>query len=219
MTRLLRQLEHPLSLALLRWAIGVILAIGLIGCVAKGANNPKDPYLADPGSSGAPAALSATGGDTSTDVGSAAVGEDSPVVTRTPLTGFGETLITVHTSDGDLEWCLLLAETPTQRARGLMEVTDPALGGYDGMLFRYDADVSEAYWMRNTPMALSIAFLSSQGSLVSTADMAPCADRPDCRNYPAAGPYRTAIEVPQGGLDHLGIVGGNTVVDERRACS
>lgn len=217
MTRLLRQLEHPLSLALLRWAISVVIAIGLISCVAKGANSPKDPYLAAPGSASATGSAAGTSEQSSgASAAGASSGDDAPIVARTPLTGFGETLITVRTSNGDLQWCLLLAETPAQRSRGLMEVTD--LGGYDGMLFRYDADATEAYWMRNTPMPLSIAFVSRTGAVVSTVDMAPCADRPDCPSYPAAAPYRTAIEVPQGGLDRLGIVGGNTVVDDKRGC-
>jgi uncharacterized membrane protein (UPF0127 family) len=66
---------------------------------------------------------------------------------------------------------------------------------------------------------LSIAYVSQTGQLVSTADMVPCADSPDCQDYPAAGPYRLAIEVPQGKLASLGIASGNTVVDDKTACS
>jgi uncharacterized membrane protein (UPF0127 family) len=184
-------LEKPQAVALLRWAIGVVLVFGLIGCVVKGANNPDDPYLSSP--SAGPAS-------------------------RTPLSGFGETRVTVHTTSKLLTWCLLLAATDKQRARGLMQVKDTTLGGYDGMLFRYDTDVTESFWMRNTPMALSIAYLSSAGQLVSTADMEPCSDSPDCRDYPPAGPYRMTIEVPQGSLASLGIVEGSTVVDENAPC-
>jgi uncharacterized membrane protein (UPF0127 family) len=184
-------LEKPKAVAVLRWAISVVLVFGLIGCVVKGANNPDDPYLSSP--SAGPAS-------------------------RTALPGFGETRVTVHTSSKLLTWCLLLAATDKQRARGLMQVKDTALGGYNGMLFRYDSDVTESFWMRNTPMPLSIAYLSSTGQIVSTADMEPCSDSPDCRDYPAAGPYRMTIEVPQGNLASLGIVEGSTVVDEKTAC-
>jgi uncharacterized membrane protein (UPF0127 family) len=184
------QLETPLGLAVLRWAIGIALVFGLIGCVVKGADNPADPYLRTQASGG-----------------------------RTPLAGFEETRVTVHKPESVLEFCLLLAQTDPQRARGLMQVTDPALGGYDGMLFRYDTDVSEPYWMRNTPMPLSIAYIDSEGHIVSTADMQPCEDSPDCPNYPATGPYRFTIEVPQGDLPTLGIDESATIVDEKTSCS
>lgn len=185
-------LERPKALVALRWLIGVVLVFGLIGCVVKGANNPADPYLAPPSSGAAK---------------------------RTPLAGFGETRLTVKTGASVLEWCVLLAQTDPQRARGLMQVTDTTLGGYDGMLFRYDADVTEQYWMRNTPMPLSIAFVDGAGHLVSTVDMAPCADSPDCKSYPADGPYRSAIEVPQGKLPSLGILPGATITDDNAACT
>jgi uncharacterized membrane protein (UPF0127 family) len=184
------QLETPIGLAVLRWMTGVVLVFGLIGCVVKGADNPPDPYLQAQGSGG-----------------------------RTLLPGFDETRVTVHTADSVLEWCLLLARTEPQRARGLMQVTDPALGGYNGMLFRYDTDVTEAFWMRNTPMALSIAYIGSGGQIVSATDMAPCEDSPECPHYPPAGPFRFTIEVPQGNLPALGIVEGSTIVDEKTACA
>jgi hypothetical protein len=41
--------------------------------------------------------------------------------------------------------------------------------------------------------------------------MAPCGDVPNCRLYPAARPYRFALEVPQGDLPKLGLVEGATL--------
>lgn len=118
-----------------------------------------------------------------------------------PFGEFGEVRVTV----GGDEQCLLLAQTSEQRARGLMEVTD--LAGYPGMLFAFPADTQTGFWMRNTPTPLSIAYVDSSGAIVSTADMEPCADVPTCPSYPAAGPYRWAVEVPQGDLDGLGLTG------------
>jgi uncharacterized membrane protein (UPF0127 family) len=187
------RLERPRTILVLRWAIGVVIVFGLLGCVVKGANNPADPYLASPGASTAAA--------------------------RTRLAGFGETRITVHTADKILHWCLLLASNSQQRARGLMQVKDRTLGGYDGMLFRYDSDVTESFWMRNTPMPLSIAYISGGGQIVTVADMEPCSDSPDCRDYPASGPYRITIEVPVGNLPSLGIADGSTVVDDNAPCT
>ena len=128
---------------------------------------------------------------------------------RELLEGFGEVAIAVHNPDGTVKgWCVLLAETQEQRNRGLMEVTD--LDGYEGMLFVWAEDSSSGFWMQNTPMPLSIAFVDAEGAVVSTADMEPCADSPDCPTYAADGPYRFALEVPKGRLASLGIDEGST---------
>ena len=118
-----------------------------------------------------------------------------------PFGEFGEVLVTI----GGEERCLLLAQTPEERARGLMEVTD--LQGYPGMLFVFPAESEGGFWMRNTPTPLSIAYLDASGAIVSTADMEPCDDVPTCPSYPASGPYRYTVEAPQGELEGLGLTG------------
>ena len=118
---------------------------------------------------------------------------------RRPIPGFSEVAFRVGADD----WCAMLAATESQRGRGLMEQRD--LGGYDGMLFEFPSDTTTGFWMRDTPLPLSIAWFAGDGSLVSTADMAPCADDADCPSYPPAGPYRWALEVPQGDLTRLGV--------------
>ena len=128
---------------------------------------------------------------------------------RTPVPGFGEVEVrVVEGPDGEpVVLCVLVAETPEQRARGLMEVTD--LGGYDGMIFVYDTEVENGFWMRDTPMPLSIAHVDAAGEVVGTLDMEPCLDAgPDCPRYPPAAPFRFALEVPQGDLDAVGVVVG-----------
>jgi uncharacterized membrane protein (UPF0127 family) len=137
---------------------------------------------------------------------------------RTRLDGFRETHVSVTAPRGTLAWCMLLAETEAQHNRGLMQVTDPTLGGYDGMLFRFTEDTNDQFYMRNTPMPLSIAFIASNGDVVSTTDMAPCDDSAGCPLYSAAAPYRSAIEVPQGHLGRLGIEPGANVTDDARRC-
>jgi uncharacterized protein len=129
---------------------------------------------------------------------------------RQPLDGFDEVAIAVREPDGGVVgWCVLLAETDEQRGRGLMEVTD--LGGYAGMLFVWEADIQGSFYMRNTPTPLSIAWFDAAGEIVSTEDMAPCADVEGCPLYPASGPYRFALEVPQGQLPAVGIQEGSTI--------
>ena len=129
---------------------------------------------------------------------------------RVLLEGFDELAVTVDPGDGSLlAWCLLAALNAEQRARGLMEVTD--LQGYSGMAFVYEEDVQNAFYMRNTPTPLSIAWIAADGSVVTIADMEPCEDRDGCPSYAPSGPYRYAIEVPQGDLPALGITESSNV--------
>jgi uncharacterized membrane protein (UPF0127 family) len=162
------------------------------------------------------AAVLAGGCSNGTSSGDAA--EETSVGSAAGIDGFDTVRVLVRTPEGELQWCMLLAATEAQRERGLMEVTEPGLNGYDGMLFRFPADQTGAFWMRNTPMPLSIAYLDGDGALVSSTDMAPCEDSPDCPPYPADGPFRLAVETAQGGLDELGIGTGATVVDTEASC-
>ena len=123
---------------------------------------------------------------------------------REPFGGFAEAAMSVTDSDGEtVGLCVLLALVEEQRQRGLMEVTDMA--GYDGMLFAFPEDTETGFWMSNTPMPLSIAWFDADGGLVSTADMEPCPEGDDCPTYPPEGPYRFALEVPQGDLEAVGV--------------
>lgn len=139
------------------------------------------------------------------------VGEwaDEKVEGRTLLRGFGSVAATITAADGTVcEVCLLAAFSSEQRAAGLMYVTDPELGGHDGMVFRFDADVATGFWMRNTRLPLSIAYFDADGVLVSVADMEPCPDdEPNCPVYAATAPFRYAVEVPQGNLADIGVGG------------
>ena len=134
--------------------------------------------------------------------------------------GFSSVIIEVTRPDGSVvEWCVLLAATPRDRARGLMEVD--SLGGYDGMLFSFDGESFGSFYMLQTRIPLSIAFIAADGSFVSSADMEPCPDDdddPPCPRYAPEAPYLMALEVPQGGLDELGIGPGATVRSLDRPC-
>jgi uncharacterized membrane protein (UPF0127 family) len=184
-----------------------VLVAGLLACAGESGNGPADPTLLPPGQTQGPVTSAPPDGTT---------------VERTTLPGFGEVAVQVTRVGGEVvSWCLLLAETPEQRQRGLMEVTDPALGGYDGMLFRMGEPTEIGFWMRNTPQELSIAYVGEDGSLVSSTTMAPCEDSDGCPTYPPSGPYVRAIEVPTaaGGVAALGIEPGAIVTDLGHACS
>ena len=174
--------------------VALLLALGAVGC--------------SDGSDGA--TTTTTEAEASTTSGSGATTtsvlppvEVDPATTggRTPLPGFGQVRVEVTAADGSTcELCLLLAETGEQRARGLMEVTDPSLGGYDGMLFAYDDDLpgSGGFWMRNTRIPLVGVFFDLDGAYLDAFDMVPCPDAttdPDCPRYGPGVAFDTVIEL------------------------
>ncbi len=134
--------------------------------------------------------------------------------------GFATVAGRVTAADGaTCEVCLWLADTAERRAQGLMGVTD--LSGADGMLFRWDEPTAGAFWMRDTPLPLSIAFFDQGGAFVSALDMTPCLDpTPDaeCARYAATGPYQFAVEVAAGGLPALLMTPGSRLELLAAAC-
>ena len=138
-------------------------------------------------------------------------GPEDPTLSGIP--GFGEVAFRLAGGDGAAPssgtFCALLAETESQRAKGLMGRRD--LAGYDAMVFRFDADSTAGFYMRDVPVPLSIAWFDAAGRFVSSTDMAPCPDQDGCPTYPPAGPYRLALEVLQGGLARLGVTPGSVL--------
>jgi uncharacterized membrane protein (UPF0127 family) len=106
---------------------------------------------------------------------------------------------------------LEVAADPAARARGLMDRTEVPEG--TGMVFLYPQDVAEAYWMKDTLVPLSIAFVAADGRVVSVAEMTPCTADP-CPSYPPAGRYRYAVELPAGAFEAAGVGEGDKVVPE-----
>jgi hypothetical protein len=208
-------LRRPFAAALV---VTLGLGVGLAACgddddaSADGGptvSGPASTDASDAPGSGADAGVLTSAGEAAAAQG-AGLDEPPGPADRVPFDEFGEVAIAVTAPDGTVTgWCVLLADTDTQRQRGLMENTD--LQGYAGMLFVWNEDSESSFYMRNTPTPLSIAWVNADGELVSTADMAPCDDVEGCPLYPADGPYRFALEVPRGGLDDLGLVEGSTL--------
>ncbi|HEY4789997.1 MAG TPA: DUF192 domain-containing protein [Actinomycetes bacterium] len=104
---------------------------------------------------------------------------------------------------------LEVAADPAARNRGLMGRRQVPEG--TGMVFLYPADVSESFWMKNTLVPLSIAFVAADGRVVSVAEMTPCQADP-CPTYAPAGPYRYAVELAAGSFGDAGVGPGAKVV-------
>lgn len=141
-----------------------------------------------------------------------AAGEAAPFECPDPDGPFAEFEVAGVRVIGDAEVterCVLVADSPALRSQGLQEVTD--LAGYDGMLFVFPTDSEAWFWMRNTVLPLSIAFVDAEGHVVSSTDMEPCPEAVDCPSYGPAGRYRWALEVPQGRLDDFGLGAGGSL--------
>lgn len=111
-------------------------------------------------------------------------------------------VVTLHGPDGEARsFAVEVAADGASRQRGLMGRTDLPAG--TGMLFVFPADTTGAFWMKDTLVPLSIAFVDVDGRVVTVRDMQPC-DADPCPRYHADGPYRFALEVPQGELDGVG---------------
>ncbi len=123
----------------------------------------------------------------------AACGSGEPV----GVDGFDVAAITI---DGQ-EMAVAIADTPALRSQGLMGVTD--LGGLDGMLFVFEEATDGGFWMKDTLIALDIAFFEAGGAFVDGFTMEPCAEDP-CPVYHPTGTYRYAVETPAGDLAFVG---------------
>jgi len=133
--------------------------------------------------------------------------------------GFSKVTLRIRHADGTVEEpCVWLADTEVERGRGLMEITDPSIGGGEAMVFFWELDTTAEFWMKDTVLPLSIAWIDSAGVFVGGADMDPCpAAASRCPLFAAFRPYRLAIEMAQGRLQDWGIEPGS-MVTLARAC-
>jgi len=95
-----------------------------------------------------------------------------------------------------------MAVTPEQQMTGMMFRKE--MNGNEGMLF-VDAEKSQrCFWMKNTLVPLTIAFIDNDGTIVNLADMQPLDERSHC----AKAPVRFALEMRQGWFEKRGIKAG-----------
>jgi len=95
-----------------------------------------------------------------------------------------------------------LAMTPGQRATGLMyrrEMPQP-----EGMLFVFEQPSVQCFWMKNTLLPLTAAFVADDGTITNLADMKPRSTESHC----SAKPVRYVLEMNQGWFAKRGIKAG-----------
>ncbi len=127
--------------------------------------------------------------------------------------GFTRVTLRIRHADGNVEeHCVWLADSELERQQGLSEITDPLIAGGEAMVFSFDADSDRTFWMKDTVLPLSIAWIDGEGAVIGTTDMDPCpATSTNCEKFSAKRPYRLAIEMAQGRLQDWGIRPGATV--------
>lgn len=104
-----------------------------------------------------------------------------------------------------------VADTPEARSQGLM--SRPRLADNAGMLFIFDEQGSWGFWMKNTLIPLSIAFIDEDWVIVDIKDMkvAPSPQNGPFDIYQSAKPFRYALEVNRGYFRMKGIGAGANV--------
>jgi uncharacterized membrane protein (UPF0127 family) len=107
-----------------------------------------------------------------------------------------------------------VADHAEEQRRGLMGVE--RLPPDHGMAFVFDEPVGSTFWMKDTLIPLSIAFIDGEDRVIGVRDMEPC--RVDhCPSYGVDEPFVLAIEANLGWFDEHGIAAGDRVELRLRA--
>ncbi|MCC7271056.1 MAG: DUF192 domain-containing protein [Alphaproteobacteria bacterium] len=118
--------------------------------------------------------------------------------------------IVLHTASGAHSFRIEIADTETERAKGLMFRTELAPDA--GMLFDYHREQLASFWMQNTLIPLDMIFISADG-VVKTIHVNA---RPlDTTSIPSGVPVRFVLEIPGGRSQEIGLKVGDRVEHPR----
>ncbi|MEO6745869.1 MAG: DUF192 domain-containing protein [Caldimonas sp.] len=95
-----------------------------------------------------------------------------------------------------------VAQSPDERSTGLMFRKE--MGTNEGMLFAFEQPAQQCFWMKNTLLPLSIAFIADDGSIVNIDHMKPQTLESHCSTQPV----RFVLEMNEGWFDKRGIKPG-----------
>lgn len=99
----------------------------------------------------------------------------------------------------------MVAKSQDERSTGLMHRKD--MGPNEGMLFIFEQPATQCFWMKNTLLPLSAAFVRDDGSIVNIEDMKPQTTDGHCSKEPV----RYVLEMHQGWFAKRGLKGGSKV--------
>jgi len=98
-----------------------------------------------------------------------------------------------------------IAVSQEERSKGLMY--RKSLKDGNGMLFIFDKDEVMSFWMKNTYIPLSIAFIAANGKIIDIKDMYPL----DTNSVFSSRSVRYALEAPQGWFSRAGVKEGDSI--------
>ena len=120
-----------------------------------------------------------------------------------PVGGAPDRIVVIQRPSGVVERLhVLVADDDAERAKGLMGVTQ--LPPSQGMAFLFDGPSIESFWMKDTLIPLSVAFVDARGGIVTIREMEPCRSDP-CPTYDSGAPYVMAIEANRGWFEDNGV--------------
>ena len=96
-----------------------------------------------------------------------------------------------------------VAQTQEQRSIGLMYRTE--MPQHEGMLFVFEQPATQCFWMKNTLLPLTAAFVADDGTIVNLADMKPHTTDSHCSEKPV----RFVLEMHQGWFAKKGLKAGS----------
>ena len=140
--------------------------------------------------------LTACGGDAPDDAG------DRPPDTTEAMIPFRQDGALTFLRDGEplVDVAIEIAETDSARQRGLMQ--RGPLPEKSAMLFVFDEEETQSFWMANTPVALDILFVSADSEIV---DIAKYVQPLSPKNVTSSDPALYVVEVPAGFTDSYGL--------------
>jgi uncharacterized membrane protein (UPF0127 family) len=106
---------------------------------------------------------------------------------------------------GDTPLVVEVADTKEEQAKGMMLRTH--LAPDEAMLFVFPRDSNLAFWMKDTPVDLDLAYIRSDGTITQTERMKAF----NLESVYSREPVRFALEVPAGWLERHGVGVGTTV--------
>jgi uncharacterized membrane protein (UPF0127 family) len=123
----------------------------------------------------------------------------------------GENYVEINISNGlivrvDVD----IADTDIKRSMGLSGRR--SLGDYEGMLFIYENEVNNPFWMKDMLIPLDIIFIDREGYIVDIKeDQQPCIEN-YCPSIPAKERFQYVLEVNAGFCKGNSIEEGNRMV-------
>ena len=120
---------------------------------------------------------------------------------NTPQTNLPRAIVSTQEHTIDVQ----LAQSPQEWNKGLM--WRASMPENEGMLFVFNKPSRQCFWMKNTYLPLSAAFVDDNGIIVNIADMQPLSTREHCSDKPV----RFVLEVHQGWFKKRNIKAGDHI--------